>query len=167
MFEASESAKALLKPITRISVQRLIIVVGLLALLLAGFKRATDPLEAFRRRTGFDDHGTARVLTTTRTATIDGSIDFAIVFDADRETVAAWLQQRPEGWRGWFHGEIPHWITGQCPIARQALIDVPIEPSNASTATFLFRVSSLNDDHGDLIVIDPTIGRVWFLFWGR
>ena len=140
---------------------------GMLAMLVGVLKRAHDPVEKFHRRTGLGGQVTTQVLATRYGVTFHGEPEFAVVFDADRESVARWALGRPlDGWRGWYAGRVPHWVTAMCPVARKAFTDMPIGRPQSPAIRFLFRDSPVYDHRGDLIVADLSIGRVWFLSWG-
>jgi hypothetical protein len=151
----------------RFTVRRMMVAVGILAVLAGVLKRAHDPVETFHSRTGLGGRGTTRVIATRYDVTFHGEPEFAVVFDTDPEVVARWASGRPPGgWRGWYTGRVPHWITAMCPVARQAFSDIPIGRPESPAVRFLFRGSPVHDHRGDLIVVDLPIGRVWFLSWG-
>lgn len=139
----------------------------MLAVLIGVLKRAHEPLETFHRRTGLDGPVTTRILAARYGVTFHGEPEFAVVFDADWEAVSKWASRRPpDGCRGWFAGDVPHWVTAMCPVARQAFSDIPIGRTGSPAIRFAFRDSPVHDHGGDLIVMDRSIGRVWFLSWG-
>src|SRR4051794_32894507 len=108
-------------PRVRFTVRRIMVGVGLMAVLVGGLKRAYDPLEKFHSRTGLGGSVVTQVLATRHGLTFHGEPEFSVVFDADRRAVAVWVSGRPPGgWRGWHSGVVPHWITAMCPVAREA-----------------------------------------------
>ncbi len=151
----------------RMTTRRWMAAVALLALLVGAVRRASDPLETFHRRTGLGGQDSSRVLATRYGVTFHGEPEFAVVFDVDPAVVSDWASRRPPGgWRGWFADDVPHWVTAMCPVAREAFLDVPIGRSGTSSIRCAFRHSPGCEDRGDLIVVDQSIGRVWFLSWG-
>jgi hypothetical protein len=154
-------------PRVRLTVRRLMVIVAFLAILIAAFKWINDPLEKFHRRTGLRRPIGAELITSGHDQTFDGEPEFRLVFDADQYAVAEWLSRRPSGdWRGWHSGRVPHWITSMCPFAREIFQSCPIEKPESNTVLFAFRDSPIDNQYGDLIVIDQTIGRVWYCSWG-
>jgi hypothetical protein len=149
----------------RMKTRRWMVAVGLLAVLIAIVKRVNDPMATFRRRTGLGGAVTARVLITRYGTGFHGS-EFAVVFDADRKSVVNWASEpAPSGWRSWYAGA-PRWVAGRCFLSREVFTEIPIGRPDSPAICFTFRDSPVYDDECDLIVLDRSIGRVWFLSWG-
>jgi hypothetical protein len=141
------------------------IAVALLAVPIAAVRLATDPMERFHRRTGLRRPGRAGVITS---GGISGGTVFRLAFDADPRAIVEWLSKRlAEDWRGWHGGRVPDWIIGLDPFARPFFASVPIDDPDSSAVRFAFRDSPAENHPSDLIVIDTTIGRVWFCSWGH
>jgi hypothetical protein len=143
----------------RFTMRRLMVIVAFAGLALASINLIYDPLEEFHRRTGLRRPMVARVLT------YGGGRDFRLVFDADQDAIAEWLSWQPAGdWRGWHSGHVPSYASS-CQFASDNFQSFPIKNPESTSVHFAVRDSPIDHDYSGLIVIDQTIGRVWFGSW--
>ncbi len=144
----------------RFTMVRLMVIVAFAGLALASINLINDPLEEFHRRTGLRRPMVARVLT------YGGGRDFRLVFDADRDAIVEWLSWQPAGdWRGWHSGHVRPYVSS-CHFASDIFQSFPIKSPESTYVHFAVRDSPIDHDYSGLIVIDQTIGRVWFCSWG-
>jgi hypothetical protein len=128
------------------------------------FREAVENPEAeFTEYTGLDFPDSARILAVGDThGGLNGDGEFYLAFEADKETIQAWLDQEPPwGQPAWLPGPVPGEIANHC-------MDAPRDGMDSDRIHYIaqdFKRASIPWHNGRLLVLDPARGRVVLSWW--